>query len=131
LSRKTRPKSTHLLLPIHRISRIEALIDCLKHTILLPPKGQASWDGVTLAKAVGAKKSSFNCDGPAVDASAPILRFAAKAADMSRRTCYVRTSSGKIVRGLKSTYQRNGTLNLFAALHGAAAALGITPQTVF
>jgi transposase len=35
---------------------------------------------------------------------------------LSRATGYVRTSSGKIVRGLKSTYRRNGTLNLFAAL---------------
>ena len=34
---------------------------------------------------------------------------------LSRRTGYVRTSSGKIVRGLKSTYRRTGTLNLFAA----------------
>jgi len=31
----------------------------------------------------------------------------------------VRTSSGKIVRGLKSAYRRNGTLNLFAALNVA------------
>ena len=35
---------------------------------------------------------------------------------LSRATGYVRTSSGKIARGLKSTYRRNGTLNLFAAL---------------
>jgi transposase len=35
---------------------------------------------------------------------------------LSRATGYVRTSSGKIVRGLKSTYRRYGTLNLFAAL---------------
>jgi hypothetical protein len=32
---------------------------------------------------------------------------------------YVETSSGKIVQGLKSTYKRNGVLNLFAALHVA------------
>lgn len=30
---------------------------------------------------------------------------------------YVRTGSGKTVRGFKSTYKRNGTLNLFAALN--------------
>ncbi|MHB8372896.1 MAG: IS630 family transposase [Thermoplasmataceae archaeon] len=30
---------------------------------------------------------------------------------------YVRTSSGKAVRGFKSTYKRNGTINLFAALN--------------
>ena len=35
---------------------------------------------------------------------------------LSRATGYVQTSSGKIARGLKSTYRRNGTLNLFAAL---------------
>ena len=38
---------------------------------------------------------------------------------LSRATGYVRTSSGKIARGLKSTYRRNGTLNLFAALNVA------------
>jgi transposase len=35
---------------------------------------------------------------------------------LERRTGYVKTSSGKIVHGLKSTYKRHGTLNLFAAL---------------
>jgi len=35
---------------------------------------------------------------------------------LSRATGYVRTSSGKIARGVKSTDRRNGTLNLFAAL---------------
>jgi hypothetical protein len=29
---------------------------------------------------------------------------------------YVETDSGKVVRGLKSTYQRHGTVNLFDAL---------------
>jgi transposase len=38
---------------------------------------------------------------------------------LSRPTGYVQTASGKIVRGLKSTYRRNGTLNLFAALNVA------------
>jgi len=32
---------------------------------------------------------------------------------------YICTSSGKLVRGLKSTYKRHGTLNLFAALEVA------------
>ena len=36
---------------------------------------------------------------------------------IERSTGYVRTDSGKIVRGFKSTYKRNGTLNLFAALN--------------
>jgi transposase len=35
---------------------------------------------------------------------------------LERATGYVRTSSSKIVRGLKSTYKRHGTINLFAAL---------------
>jgi transposase len=35
---------------------------------------------------------------------------------IERPSGYVYTSSGKIVRGLKSTYKRHGTLNLFAAL---------------
>jgi transposase len=35
---------------------------------------------------------------------------------LERRAGYVKTNSGKIVRGLKSTYKRHGTLNLFAAL---------------
>ena len=38
---------------------------------------------------------------------------------LSRKTGYVETSSGKMVRGLQSTYRRNGTLNLFAALNVA------------
>jgi len=36
---------------------------------------------------------------------------------LERPTSYVKTSSTKIVKGLKSTYRRNGTLNLFAALN--------------
>lgn len=35
---------------------------------------------------------------------------------LERATGYVKTSSQKIVRGMKSTYKRHGTLNLFAAL---------------
>ena len=38
---------------------------------------------------------------------------------LERATGYVQTSSGKIVRGLKSTYKRHGTINLFAALNVA------------
>lgn len=38
---------------------------------------------------------------------------------LQRKTGYVETSSQKIVRGLQSTYKRNGTLNLFAALNVA------------
>jgi len=35
---------------------------------------------------------------------------------LERKTGYIETDNGKIVRGYKSTYKRNGTLNLFAAL---------------
>lgn len=42
---------------------------------------------------------------------------------LERRTGYVETDSGKIVRGFKSTYKRHGTLNLFAALEVATGAI--------
>lgn len=42
---------------------------------------------------------------------------------LERKTGYVCTSSGKIVRGLKSTYKRHGTINLFAALNVATGAI--------
>lgn len=42
---------------------------------------------------------------------------------LSRKTGYVQTSSGMIVRGLQSTYRRNGTLNLFAALNVATGSV--------
>ena len=38
---------------------------------------------------------------------------------LERKTGYVETDSGKVVRGYKSTYKRHGTLNLFAALEVA------------
>jgi transposase len=42
---------------------------------------------------------------------------------LERRTGYIQTDSGKIVRGYKSTYKRHGTLNLFAALEVATGAI--------
>jgi len=42
---------------------------------------------------------------------------------LERATGYVETSNGKIVQGLKSTYKRHGTLNLFAALEVATGAV--------
>lgn len=42
---------------------------------------------------------------------------------LERATGYVCTRNGKIVRGLKSTYKRHGTLNLFAALNVATGAI--------
>src|SRR6201984_2872802 len=38
---------------------------------------------------------------------------------LERATGYVQTSSGRIVRGLKSTYKRHGTVNLFDGLEVA------------
>jgi len=42
---------------------------------------------------------------------------------LERKTGYVETDNGKIVRGFKSTYKRHGTLNLFAALEIATGAI--------
>jgi len=107
----------------------------LRQLELPPPPGFAGWDGGTLA-----------CTDP---------QFATKAADiiglylnppenalvlsvdkkpsiqaLERATGYVQTSSGKIVQGLKSTYKRHGTVNLFAALEVATGVIrGKTTQT--
>ena len=42
---------------------------------------------------------------------------------LERKTGYVQTSSGAIVRGYKSAYKRHGTFNLFAALQVATGAV--------
>jgi transposase len=42
---------------------------------------------------------------------------------IERAMGYVMTSSGKIVRGMKSTYKRHGTVNLFAALEVATGVI--------
>lgn len=42
---------------------------------------------------------------------------------LERSVGYVCTDSGKIVRGMKSTYKRHGTVNLFAALEIATGAI--------
>lgn len=42
---------------------------------------------------------------------------------IERQTGYVQTSSGKIVHGMKSTYKRHGTINLFAALNVATGVI--------
>jgi hypothetical protein len=42
---------------------------------------------------------------------------------IERERGYVQTSSGQIVQGLKSTYKRHGTVNLFAALEVATGVL--------
>ena len=115
-----------------------------------PPKGMSRWDGVEIAKKLGASD----------DAVWRVLRkhgiapsrqrtwcvstepcFATKAADivglyinppekaivisadekpmiqaLERDVGYVTTHDKKVVRAMKSTYKRHGTLNLFAAL---------------
>jgi len=49
---------------------------------------------------------------------------------LERARGYVQTSSGKIVQGIKSTYKRHGTVNLFAALEVATGIIrGKTTQT--
>ncbi len=49
---------------------------------------------------------------------------------IERTTGYVKTSSRKIVQGMKSTYKRYGTVNLFAALEVATGSIqGKTTQT--
>ena len=49
---------------------------------------------------------------------------------MERARGYVQTSSGKIVQGMKSTYKRHGTINLFAALEVATGVIcGKTTKT--
>jgi transposase len=49
---------------------------------------------------------------------------------LSRRTGYVKTTNGKIQSAVKSTYRRNGTQNLFAALEVATGIIhGKTTRT--
>lgn len=49
---------------------------------------------------------------------------------LERARGYVQTSSGKIVQGMRSTYKRHGTVNLFAALEVATGIMrGKTTQT--
>ncbi len=117
------------------------------------PKGYASWDGHTLATAVGAsddavwrflRKEGIQLKRFRSWCVSTDNEFAAKSADiiglylnppinalvicvdekpsiqtLVRAYGYVETSSGKIVRGMKSTYKRHGTMNLFAALNVA------------
>ena len=42
---------------------------------------------------------------------------------LQRKTGYVQTSSGKVVRGIKSMVKRHGTINLFAALNVATGVI--------
>ena len=129
----------------------------LKQLEAPPPAGWASWDGGTLAQALGVsddavwrvlRKEGVQLRRHRSWCVSTDPEFAAKAADviglylnpphnalvlsvdekpsiqaLERKTGYVCTSSGKIVRGLKSTYKRHGTIHLFAALNVATGAI--------
>jgi transposase len=124
---------------------------------LPPPKGLASWDGGSLAAALGVsddavwrilRKEGIQLRRRRSWCVSTDPQFAAKAADiiglyldppknalvlsvdekptiqaMERARGYVQTSSGKIVQGMKSTYKRHGTINLFAALEVATGVI--------
>jgi transposase len=117
------------------------------------PKGQATWDGKSVAEKLGISKHKvwrvLRKEGISLQRQRSWCvstdpEFATKAADivglylnppqkalvlsvdekpsiqaLERATGYIHTSSKKLVRGLKSTYKRHGTLNLFAALEVA------------
>jgi transposase len=128
------------------------------------PAGMASWDGGSLAVALGAsddavwrvlRKEGIQLQRHRSWCVSTDPEFAAKAADiiglylnppesalvlsvdekpsiqaLERARGYVQTSSGKIVQGMKSTYKRHGTVNLFAALEVATGVIrGKTTQT--
>jgi transposase len=136
----------------------------LRQLELPPPKGSASWDGASVAAALGVsddaiwrllRKEGVQLRRRRSWCVSTDRQFAAKAADiiglylnppehalvlsvdekptiqaLERARGYVLTSSGKIVQGLKSTYKRHGTVNLFAALEVATGLIrGKTTQT--
>jgi len=136
----------------------------LRQLELPPPKGLTSWDGASLAAALGASDDAvwrlLRREGVQLRRRRSWCvstdpQFAGKAADiialylnppenalvlsvdekptiqaLERASGYVLTSSGKIVHGLKSTYKRHGTVNLFAALEVATGVIrGKTTQT--
>ena len=136
----------------------------LRQLELPAPKGLASWDGGSLAEALGVSDDAvwrvLRKDGIQLRRRRSWCvstdpQFAAKAADIiglyldppnnalvlsvdekptiqavERARGYVQTSSGKVVQGLKSTYKRHGTINLFAALEVATGVIhGKTTQT--
>lgn len=136
----------------------------LRQVELPPPKGSASWDGASVAAALGVsddaiwrllRKEGVQLRRRRSWCVSTDQQFAAKAADiiglylnppehalvlsvdekptiqaLERARGYVLTSSGKVVQGLKSTYKRHGTVNLFAALEVATGLIrGKTTQT--
>ena len=136
----------------------------LRQLELPPPKGSASWDGASVAAALGVsddaiwrllRKEGVQLRRRRSWCVSTDQQFTAKAADiiglylnppehalvlsvdekptiqaLERARGYVLTSSGKVVQGLKSTYKRHGTVNLFAALEVATGLIrGKTTQT--
>lgn len=118
-----------------------------------PPPGHSTWDGRTLAEALGLpgdyvwsvlrrhgiclsrRRSWCVSTDPEFDRkSAEIVGLYLNPPEnaivisidekpqlqaLSRKTGFVYGHSGKVLRAYKSTYRRNGTLNLFAALNVA------------
>jgi transposase len=128
------------------------------------PAGMASWDGGSVALALGVsdhavwrvlRKEGVQLQRHRSWCVSTDPEFAAKAADviglylnppqnalvlsvdekpsiqaLERARGYVQTSSGKIVQGMRSTYKRHGTINLFAALEVTTGIIrGKTTQT--
>ena len=124
---------------------------------LPPPHGLSSWDGVTLANALGVsddavwrilRKEGIQLQRMRSWCVSTDPEFPAKAANVvglyldppqnaivisvdekpsmqaiESAKGYVQTSSGKLVRGMKSTCRRHGTINLFAALNVATGVI--------
>lgn len=129
----------------------------LKQLELPPAHGLSSWDGGTLANALGVsddvvwrilRKEGIQLQRLRSWCVSTDPEFSAKAANViglyldppqnaivisvdekpsiqaiERSRGYVQTSSGKVVHGMKSTYKRHGTINLFAALNVATGVI--------
>jgi len=140
-----------------RYPRVELRDRLLAQIEKPPPAGMATWDGGSLAQALGVsddavwrllRKEGIQLQRHRSWCVSTDPQFAPKAADIrglylnppdnalvisidekpsiqaiERASGFVSTSSGKIVRGLKSTYKRHGTINLFAALNVATGAI--------
>ena len=141
--------------PIYDRSDLRARL--LKQLEQAPPHGLSSWDGGTLANALGVsddavwrilRKEGIQLQRMRSWCVSTDPEFSAKAADViglyldppqnaivisvdekpsiqaiERSRGYVQTSSGKVVHGMKSTYKRHGTINLFAALNVATGVI--------
>ena len=105
-----------------------------------PPPGMSHWDGPTVAEKLDAsvhavwrvlrregiylqRRRSWCVSTDKEFAPNPPLNAVVLSVDekpsiqaIERASSYVETDSGKVVRALKSTYKRHGTVNLFAAL---------------